>query len=146
MINEYQLEDYVHMMGAMRPEEVRKYMEKSEIFLFTSDQNEGWGAVLNESMNSACSVVVNSQIGSAPYLICDGQNGLHYHKGNADELFENVKTLMLQPTYRRKLGECAYHTMINTWNAQIAAQRLTQFAENRAVFFADGPMSPASQT
>jgi len=35
MIDKYSLGDCVHMLGAMRPELVRKHMEKSEIFLFT---------------------------------------------------------------------------------------------------------------
>ena len=49
-------------------------MEKSEIFLFTSDKGEGWGAVLNESMNSACAVVASHAIGSVPFLLKDGEN------------------------------------------------------------------------
>jgi hypothetical protein len=36
----------------MPPEEVRVHMEQSNIYLFTSDFGEGWGAVLNEAMNS----------------------------------------------------------------------------------------------
>lgn len=43
MIEQYQLNDCVHMLGPMPPESVREYMESSQIFLFTSDRNEGWG-------------------------------------------------------------------------------------------------------
>ena len=41
MIEQYQLKDCVHMLGSMPPESVREYMESSQIFLFTSDRNEG---------------------------------------------------------------------------------------------------------
>ena len=41
-INKYNLTDCVHLLGTMPPEKVREHMEKSEIFLFTSDKNEGW--------------------------------------------------------------------------------------------------------
>ena len=54
MIHDKQLDDCVSMLGAMSPEKVRDYMEAADIFLFTSDFNEGWGAVLNEAMNSSC--------------------------------------------------------------------------------------------
>ena len=77
-IKENRLQKYIHMLGAMNPTQVREYMEKSEIFLFTSDFNEGWGAVLNESLNSGCAVVVSHAVGAAPYLIDDGQNGMLY--------------------------------------------------------------------
>lgn len=75
------LTDCVEMLGAMKPEQVREHMEKAEIFLFTSDFNEGWGAVLNESMNSGCAVVASHAIGSVPFLIRDGVNGLIYKTG-----------------------------------------------------------------
>lgn len=71
------LSDCVHMLGAMKPEQVREHMEQSEVFIFTSDRNEGWGAVLNEAMNSGCAVVASHAIGSVPFLINDGENGLY---------------------------------------------------------------------
>ena len=69
------LEGSVKLLGSMKPEEVRAYMEKSAVFLMTSDRQEGWGAVLNEAQNSACAVLANSATGAAPYLIRDGENG-----------------------------------------------------------------------
>ena len=44
MIQEMDLSDCVKMLGAMSPAQVREHMEKADIFLFTSDRNEGWGA------------------------------------------------------------------------------------------------------
>ena len=64
MIEQYGLNDCVHMLGAMPPENVREYMESSQIYIFTSDRSEGWGAVLNESMNSGCAVVASDAIGA----------------------------------------------------------------------------------
>lgn len=61
------LYENVFILGAMNPNEVRKYMEKANIFLFTSNYEEGWGAVLNEAMNSGCAVVASHAIGSVPF-------------------------------------------------------------------------------
>ena len=44
-------------------------MRKHEIFLFTSDRNEGWGAVSNESMSNGCMLVGSDGIGSIPFLV-----------------------------------------------------------------------------
>jgi len=78
MITQKKLSDCVHMLGSMPPEAVRKHMEAADVYLFTSDFNEGWGAVLNESMNSGCAVVASHAIGSVPFLMKDGENGLIY--------------------------------------------------------------------
>lgn len=131
LIEEKGLSDCVHLLGSMSPSEVRHYMEKSEIFLFTSDKNEGWGAVLNESMNSACAVVASHAIGSVPFLIEDNTNGLIYTDGNSDELYKKVKFLLENPIERRRVSENAYHTMTELWDAKVAAKRLYNIIEAR---------------
>jgi len=99
-------------------------MEESEIFLFTSDRNEGWGAVLNEAMNSACAVVASHSIGSVPFLIQDYENGLIFKDGQADDLYKKVKFLLDNPTLRKKISMNAYETIYKQWNASNAAKRL----------------------
>lgn len=126
MIREKELDDSVRLLGTMTPEMVRRHMEESEIFLFTSDRKEGWGAVLNEAMNSGCAVVASDAIGSVPYLLCDGQNGMVYHSGDVEALSAKVQLLLSDPKKCRTLGVKAYETMIQSWNAEIAAQRLTE--------------------
>lgn len=121
------VEDCIAMLGAMKPEEVRKHMEQSEIFLFTSDFNEGWGAVLNESMNSACAVVASHAIGSVPFLINDGENGFIYKNGDEDDLFNKVKFLLDNPEKRKEMSLNAYKTMTEIWNAPKAVANLMDF-------------------
>lgn len=100
----------------MNPNEVRKYMEKANIFLFTSNYEEGWGAVLNEAMNSGCAVVASHAIGSVPFLINDGVNGYIYKNGNKKELCKLVEMLALSKELREKIGVEAYKTLYNTWS------------------------------
>lgn len=124
------VEDCVTMLGAMKPEEVRKHMEQSEIFLFTSDFNEGWGAVLNESMNSACAVVASHAIGAVPFLINDGENGYIYKNGDEDDLFNKVKILLDNPEKRKEMSLKAYMTMTEIWNAENAVKKLLNLVES----------------
>ncbi len=150
MIREKGLEDCVEMLGAMPPEEVRRHMEKADIYLFTSDFNEGWGAVLNESMNSGCAVVASHAIGSVPFLIKNGENGLIYENGNQMDLEKQVLRLLEDGTFRRKIAENAYETMVNLWNAENAAERFLTLTEkllkneNTDSLFRDGPCSKAA--
>lgn len=146
-IEENQLQDCVHLLGAMTPEEVRRHMEKAGIFLFTSNKIEGWGAVMNESMNSGCAVVGCEAIGSVPYLIRPGQNGLTYAPGDVDGLYEQVKYLLDHPQEQRRMGAAAYRTITECWNAEIAAARFIALAERilagekRPDLYEDGPGS-----
>ena len=150
MIREKGLEDCVEMLGAMPPEEVRRHMEKADIYLFTSDFNEGWGAVLNESMNSGCAVVASHAIGSVPFLIKNGENGLIYENGNQLDLEKQVLRLLEDGAFRKKIAENAYETMINLWNAETAAERFLTLTEKLLKnektdsLFLDGPCSKAA--
>lgn len=130
LIQKYGLQKEVTLYGAMSPEEVRTHMEENEIFLFTSDKNEGWGAVLNESMNSACAVVASSAIGSAPYLIETGKNGFIYKNGSDKDLYEKVKSLIDDSEKRARMGKEAYLTLERTWNAKSASKRLLELIES----------------
>ena len=118
------LEDCVRLLGTMTPEEVRVHMERAGILLMTSDRREGWGAVINEAMNSGCAVVVSDAIGAAGYLIRRGENGCVYPNGNVDELYRQVKTLLEEPQRMSAMGEKACRTIMEQWNGEVAAQRL----------------------
>ncbi len=141
------LSDSVRVLGAMSPEKVRDFMEESSIFLFTSDQNEGWGATLNESMNSACAVVAGHMIGSVPFLMKDGENGLMFESKNWKSLYEKVKWLIDNPQERYAMGRRAYETMVSTWCPENAANNLIAFLEAKMLGketpIADGPCSKA---
>lgn len=144
LISEYDLEDRVNMLGSMKPEEVRGYMERADIYLFTSDQCEGWGAVLNESMNSGCAVVADRAIGSVPYLLKHGVNGMIY--SGEDELYKYTEHLIKDASERERMGREAYRTMTDMWNAENAAKRFLMLCKelknkDKADIFTNGPLS-----
>lgn len=130
LIQDKNLSDCVKMLGSMKPDQVRSYMEQSEIFLFTSDRYEGWGVVLNESMNSGCAVVASHEIGSVPFLLKNGGNGLIYRDGDIDDLLQKTKWLIDHPNERRNISQNAYETITNKWNAKNAAERLINMSEH----------------
>jgi len=146
LVGKYGLERQVKLLGSMTPDEVRGYMEQAQIFLFTSDYNEGWGAVLNEAMNSGCAVVASHAIGSAPYLIDHEKNGFIYQNDDMEQLYQQVRQLLLQDDLAKTAGENAYQTMISCWNAETAAHRLYEFCTAKLggrslPKYSDGPIS-----
>ncbi len=148
MVKDTGLADCVRFLGSMKPEEVRSHMEKTEIFLFTSGRKEGWGAVLNEAMNSGCAVIAGDAAGSSPYLIRHGENGLLYPSGNVEALQESVRALLEAPETTAKLGAEAYRTIAEVWNADVAARRFLEMAEaarkglEPGTLYQTGPCSP----
>lgn len=146
-VKKYGLEEFVSFLGPMNHEEVRSYMEKANIFLFTSDKQEGWGVVLNEAMNSGCAIIASDAIGSVPFLINDQINGLVYKSGNVNELFNKVESLMINFNLRNSLGRNAYDTIVTRWSPKIAADRFIRLSksilEGKEIQFEDGPCSIA---
>ena len=123
------LTDLVHLLGSMKPDAVRTYMERASIFLATSDRQEGWGAVVNEAMNSGCAVVASHAIGAVPYLIENEKNGLVYRSGDIEMLLRQVQALLADSEKCVAMGQCAYETIVREWNAEVAAERLCRLTE-----------------
>lgn len=148
LINEYGLEKNVRMLGAMSPKDVRKHMDVSDIYLFTSDFNEGWGAVLGEAMSSGCAVVTSHGIGATPFLVTHNDNGLIYETGNYGSFERNVLKLVASEDLRLRLGQNAQKTMQELWNPRVGADRLYKLCcsllENgKAIYYDKGPISEA---
>ena len=154
----YDLEDCVGVLGFLTPPKVREVMKRADIFLFTSDRQEGWGAVANEAMNSGCALVADHLIGAVPYLVKHEENGLVYRTGRTEELFAEVERLVTDRALCRKLGRKAYETIAATWNAENAAEKLLRLTMKLGLLAkedmlelsaedprqeADGPCSPA---
>ena len=146
-VEHLELGDCVHFLGTMSPEDVRKHMEHSQIFLCTSDFNEGWGAVLNEAMNSGCAVVASHAVGAVPYLMEHGINGFVYSSGYNDELYAYVARLLDHKDLCDKLGRNAYLTITELWNSTVAANRLYEFccAKLAGESFTEYESGPLSQ-
>lgn len=133
LYKKYELEDVVTLQGFKTPDEVRQFMIKADICLVTSDRNEGWGAVVNEAMNSGCAVVADHMIGAVPYLICHNENGMIYADGCSEQLFKYTAELLKDREKCRGIGYAAYKTVTATWNERQAAARLLTFAISKNI-------------
>ena len=149
LIQEKKLEEFITLAGTQTPSGVREIMEKAPIFLMTSDRQEGWGAVMNEAMNSGCAVIANRMVGAGPYLIERGRNGYLYKKGIACELADLISPLLDSRELCRQIGLQAYETIAGEWNARTAAERLLLLLQDMAdgkepqIRWTSGPCSKA---
>lgn len=118
------VEDVVKFIPVIPNEEIKELLLNSDVHLATSDFNEGWGVVVNESLSAGCLVIASKQMGSVPYLIEHGKNGLIFDVNKQSQLNEYLKTVVLDKNLRAKLGANAVETMKDVWSPQNTAKNL----------------------
>ena len=141
------VDDVVKLKGNLPNEQILEAMRQHEIFLFTSDKNEGWGAVANESMSNGCVLVGSDAIGSIPFLIKDSENGCIFKSENLSSLTEKVEWLLDNPEERYRIAKNGYQTMKEVWSPINAARNFLQLIEDlsngKDTSIIDGPCSKA---
>lgn len=151
--------DVVRFVGNKPNDALLADMRRHSIFLFTSDRNEGWGAVANESMANGCVLVASDAIGSTPYLIKDGITGLSFRSSRTsrsfnnpdkealDSLYEKVKWLLDNPVELANIRNRSIKQMQELYNPRTAAERLLTLIDclqkGSEPGFTDGPCSKA---
>ena len=137
------LEDVIEVVGQVPSNEVKNYMEKANIFIGTSDSFEGWGAVINESMNAGCAIVASKKMGSVPFLIGNNDTGLMYD--NYKDLENKVKLLIKDSKLRKKFSKNAYNYITTKWTGELAAENIIKLFDSiindKKVDLQDGPAS-----
>ena len=139
------LSDCLHLMGVAPNDQILEQMRQHDIFLFTSDQNEGWGAVANESMSNGCCLVGSDKIGAVPFLVKDCENGMIFNSCNLDSLYEKVKYLLDNPEDLQRMSRNGVATMQNIWSPANATKNFLQLVDDlqhgRKASIKDGPCS-----
>ena len=148
LVAELGVEDCVCFKGTCKIDETRAEMDKANMFMFTSDFGEGWGATLNECMNSACACVANHAAGSTNFLIQDNVDGLIYRNGDVEALYQKVKLLVDNKNDRERIARNAYDKMSNQWNPAKSYKRVVALIDSLlktgdCELYEDGPCSKA---
>ena len=147
LANKLNVLDVVSFKGNSPNEQILEELRMHEIFLFTSDRGEGWGAVLSEAMANGCAVIAGDEIGSAPYLVKDGENGHLFRSKDINSLTEKTEDLLSNREKRLLFAKKAQETMTKVWCPKVAAERFLLLAEsllnNQEVIFKEGPCSKA---
>lgn len=143
-----QVNDVVRFYDKNVPnEQILKAMREHEIFLFTSDRNEGWGAVASESMSNGCTLVASNEIGAVPFLVKDGVNGMIFKSRDLNSLYSKVTYLLDNPEERKRMASQAIKDMESTWSPRVAATRFIELVRclqnGEDTIYSDGPCSLA---
>ena len=137
--------DLIHIHEELEHEDVIDIMHNSEIFIFSSTREEGWGVVLSEAMAAGLIVFANINAGSTSFLVKNGFNGFTYK--NRKQLTKRLRLYCkLSDNEKLKLRNNAVKTIKNLWNADIASKRLFDFClskvnNTKTHKYKNGPLS-----
>ena len=147
LVRDLNVSDVVHLQGNLPNEQILCQMRKHQVFLFTSDRNEGWGAVVNEALSNGCVVIGDEHIGSIPFLVTHNVNGRIYKTKSIDSLEEQVIHYFKNPDAIIANRKQAYEIMHHEWTPEKAALKLIKLIKSlkqgQDTPFIDGPCSKA---
>ena len=139
LISENNLGDYVHMLGVLPNDRILDEMRKHHAFLFTSDKEEGWGAVVNEAMANGCTVVGGNRIGSVPFLIEPHKTGLIFKDRNQKSLNQCAEYLLTHRDECEQMALNGYKLLRDVWSPANGAKNFIRLAKSALAGKIDPP-------
>lgn len=114
----------VRFAGFQNQLEIPRYYDLCDVFVLPS-LLEPWGLVINEVMNAGRAVVVSDQVGAAPDLVRDGENGFVFPAGDVGALSDCLLRILSDPDLCRRMGDRS-RAMIGDWGFLQDLQGLRQ--------------------
>lgn len=121
-------EGHVTIIDELAPKKMMDLMAASHIFIFPSDNGEGFGATLYEAMSSKTAVIANKLAGATDLLVNDGVNGFVYQ--NKQKLNEILRRIAQNPRIIESVAARAKEFVDTHYSADVAAQNLLEFAKS----------------
>ncbi|MFQ3548793.1 MAG: glycosyltransferase family 4 protein [Armatimonadota bacterium] len=149
LANKLQLDNLVEFLPFGKPEEIRREMAKSDIFIYPSSYEEGWGAAVNEAMGEGCVVISSNGVGAANVLLKNNANGFIFQNGDYKSLALIIEKLIKDPERIITVGQEAKKHIQNLWSPDIAAKRFVEFSSgllglSKMPVFEEGHLSRAA--
>ncbi|MBB5345160.1 glycosyltransferase family 4 protein [Tunturibacter empetritectus] len=94
----------VRFCGFRNQSELPGFFSLATVFVLPS-QDEPWGLVVNEVMNSGRAVILSDDVGCQPDLVTDGVEGCVFPVGNVVALTEALQRVLASPETARIMGQ-----------------------------------------
>ena len=122
LLYKIQNERNISFIPGLPHEKLLDLMRKSDIFVFSSDRGEGFGATLYEAMSSGCCCFASKRAGGSRLLIKDQFNGFLYSNKRD---FKNVFLSAIKDKDNlRQVGEYAKKFIETKYSPRVAANNL----------------------
>lgn len=108
----------VKFKGSRPIERIRKIMREHDVYVLASDENEGWGAVVNEALEEGMKVLGTYEAGASAAMLREGDL---FHAGDWKRLADLLGRCGLAKLDGRLVGQG-----IGEWTPAKAAERLVE--------------------
>lgn len=129
MATKLNVNDVVSFKGNLPNQLILSEIKKHHLFLFTSDQNEGWGAVANEAQSNGCLLIGSDEIGAVPFLVENDFSGLIFKSRDIDSLVQKVEYAISNIDRTNEMIHNAYFSVKQIWSPQKAAENFVLLAD-----------------
>lgn len=113
LIQKYNLEDKVNLLGFKNQKELPNYLSRCDVFVIPSER-EPFGLIVNEAMNLAKPILATDQVAAATDLVEHGINGWVVKAGCVDSLAVGLKTAIQSKDKLNEMGTKSLEK-INNW-------------------------------
>jgi glycosyltransferase involved in cell wall biosynthesis len=115
LVAKFGLESYVSFLGRVAYEEMPSLFQKFDLLVLPSVWPEPFARVVLEGMSSGL-VVVATSTGGTVEIIEDGQNGVLFSPGDAEDLAQKISRLVKEPGLRLRLAKSGEQTVRKNFN------------------------------
>ena len=145
LVDQAGLNDYVSFSGHVSAEEMPRLLQKFDVLLVPSIWQEPFSRIVLEGMISGL-VVIATPTGGTTEILKDGENGLLFTPGDAEDLAQKIVPLARDPELRRRLAAAGQKTVLERFTmtkmmdeiegyleevAQVSAQKHISLPESK---------------
>ena len=94
----------VRFCGFRNQSELPRFFDLATVFVLPS-QNEPWGLIVNEAMNSGRAVILSDDVGCQPDLVTDGVEGCVFPVGDVKALTDALRRVLTEPGTADAMGQ-----------------------------------------
>ena len=143
--NNVGIKDFVDFTGSLPHIQIHEVMRNSDVYLFTSDQKEGWGVVLNEAMINGNIILSTKKPGASTYLL-NSDNAVLLKSFSVKEWVQSIEAIYENIKQYDIIVKNAVATIKDEWNADISTERIIKFIKailekKDPPIYKSGPMS-----
>ncbi len=111
LVDKAGLSDHVSFSGHVPAEEMPQFLQKFDVLVVPSLWQEPFSRIVLEGMISGLVVIATTSGGTTEVLV-DGENGLLFAPGNAEDLAQRIHCLVIDPELRWRLAISGQHTVV----------------------------------
>ena len=104
----------IKFLGFKNQTELPAFFDLCDVFVLASEA-EPWGLIVNEVMNAGRAIIVTDQVGAAPDLVIDNENGYVVPARDVGALSDRLKTVTSNPNIAKRMGESSLRR-IQEWD------------------------------